>query len=155
MYSLSIKWLMYVILFLHLSTSLGCFCPWAIFSQNELDKLPWTSFVSGIYTKLVIISRSDQCLATDSPCGVKPWMNHLPPVRWPTFRFMFLNDSRCANLAWLCVCWRGEGFYLFLAFIHVMFILPKFPQVSIDADSTLFLIAYLINNESPITHRCM
>ena len=30
-----------------------------------------------------------------------PWMNHLPPVRWSNFRFMFLNESWCVSFTLL------------------------------------------------------
>ena len=67
---LYLKWLIYVILFLRLPTSLGCLRPWTFFSNNGLDKLPWTSFISDLHTKLNTISGSVPGLATDSPCGV-------------------------------------------------------------------------------------
>ena len=38
--------------------------------NNGLDMLSWTSFISGLYTKLRIINRSVTDLATDSPCRV-------------------------------------------------------------------------------------
>ena len=35
----SLKWLMFGIIFLYLSTSLRCFCPWTIFLNNGLDNI--------------------------------------------------------------------------------------------------------------------
>ena len=55
-----------------------------------------------------------------------PWMNHLPPVWWSNFRFMFLNESWCVSLTY----WRGifDWWLVFiLVFIHcpnVTFIIP-------------------------------
>ena len=65
-----LKWLMFGTLFLHLSITKICFCPRTFFSNNELDNLPWTSFIPDSHTKLRIINRSVLVSATDSPCGV-------------------------------------------------------------------------------------
>ena len=73
-------WLMFGVLFLFLPTSLGYFCPRTFrgFSNNGLNKLPWTPYLHAI---LRIISRGVSCLATDSRWGLLgPWMNHLPPA---------------------------------------------------------------------------
>ena len=82
--------------------------PWTYPSNNGLNKLPWTSCISDLYTKLLIVGRGDPGLANDSPCGVwavdkplascikvhfrlmffvtvgvfGPWANHLPLVWW-------------------------------------------------------------------------
>ena len=53
-----------------------------------------------------------------------PWMNHLPPVWWSNFSFMFLNESWCVSLAW----WRGILYWYLvsiIAFIHC-------PNVALD-----------------------
>ena len=62
--------LMYGILFLQLSNSLGCFRPRTFFLKNRLDWFPWTSFISYLHTILRIISRSVSGWIIDSPCGV-------------------------------------------------------------------------------------
>ena len=59
-----------VILFLHLSISLGCFCPRTFVCNNGLNKIPRTSFLSDMFIKLRIINRGASDLATVSPCWV-------------------------------------------------------------------------------------
>ena len=54
-------------LLLFLTTFLWCFVHGFCFSNNGLNKLPWTSYLHAI---LRIISRGVSGLATDSPCGV-------------------------------------------------------------------------------------
>ena len=69
-YLLSVKWIIYGILFLHLSaSSLACCCPRTFFDKR-LDKLPWTSFMSNLLFLQMIISRSVLVSANDYPCGV-------------------------------------------------------------------------------------
>ena len=94
------KCLMYGLLFLRLSTSLGSFHPRNFLFENGLDWFPCTPFILYLHTILSIISRcvvfrfsnwfSLRCL--------QPWMNHLPPVWWSNFRFIFLNESWCVSL---------------------------------------------------------
>ena len=60
-------WLVFGMLFLFLTSSLGCFVHGLCFSNNGLNKLPWTSYLHAI---LRITSRGVSGLATDSPCGV-------------------------------------------------------------------------------------
>ena len=55
-YLLCMKWLMYRILLLQLSSSLGYFCQRTSFSNNSMEKLLWPSFISNLNTKLRIIS---------------------------------------------------------------------------------------------------
>ena len=64
---LVLYWLMFGMLFIFLTTSLGCFVHGLCFSNNGLNKLPWTSYLHAI---LRIICRGDSGLTTDSPCGV-------------------------------------------------------------------------------------
>ena len=94
-------WLMYGVLFVLLSISLGCLSPWTFVSYNRLDNLPWTSFISTSPTKLR--SRSvpylQPCNRFSSRC-LGPWMTHL---WWSTLRFLFLRQQ-------LMCC--GEDFYL-------------------------------------------
>ena len=67
-------WLVFGMLFLFLTTSLGCFCPRTLLFG--LNKLPWTSYLHAI---LRIISRGVSGLATGSPCGVwgREWTTSL------------------------------------------------------------------------------
>ena len=61
-----------------LTTSLGCFFVHRLcFSNNGLNKLPWTSYLHAI---LRIISRGASGLVADSPCGVwgRGWTTCLP-----------------------------------------------------------------------------
>ena len=48
------------------------------------------------------------------------WTDHLPPVWWSNFRFMFLNESWCVSLTQ----WRGI-FYLIFSFYYCLYRLPK------------------------------
>ena len=50
-----------------LTTSLGCFGHGLCFSNNGLNKLPWTSYFHAL---LRIISGGVSGVATDSHCGV-------------------------------------------------------------------------------------
>ena len=50
-----------------LTTSPDVFVHVLCYSNNELNKLPWTSYLHAILT---IISRGVSGLATDSPCDV-------------------------------------------------------------------------------------
>ena len=79
-YLVGVLWLMFGLLFLHLCTFLGCFCPRTlVFLNNGLGKLPWTSSISYLYAKLRIINRNVSGLATDSPCNVwgRGWTTRL------------------------------------------------------------------------------
>ena len=70
-YLLNMKYLMYGLLFLQLSISLGCFCLWTFFLKNGLDQFPWTSYI--LYLQIILsrrIIRSVSGLTTYSPCGV-------------------------------------------------------------------------------------
>ena len=76
---LSMKWLMCVTLFLYISTCLGCFCPWTIFTKHKrIGKLPRTSSIGDLHTILRIVSRGVPRLATDCPsgCGWTTWLLH-------------------------------------------------------------------------------
>ena len=75
---INLKCVMYGLLFLQLSSSPGCFHPQTFFLKNGLDWFPWTSKWFSL-----------RCLGL--------WMNHLPPVWWSNFRFMFLKESWCVS----------------------------------------------------------
>ena len=79
-----------------LTTSLGCFFHGICFSNNGLNKLPWTSYLHVI---LRIISRDVSVLATDFPCGVwgRGWTTcllHDSPL------FGSQNESWYISLEW-------------------------------------------------------
>ena len=104
------KWLMYGILFLHAFSSLCCFCPLTFFSNNVLDNLPWSSFITDSNIKLSIINKRIPELALSLLAVF--WSVHEPFAF--TFRLMFF--------IWLLVCTLGiveRNFYWFLAFINV------------------------------------
>ena len=64
-------------LFLFLSTSLGCFVHGFCLSSNGLNILPWTSFTC--YTK----DNQQGCFRLSNWFSMRrlgPWMNHLPPA---------------------------------------------------------------------------
>ena len=62
--------LMFGILFLHLSTSHGCFRPRSFFLNNGLDNTEWASLISDLHTKLRITSMGVPEFATGFPCYV-------------------------------------------------------------------------------------
>ena len=106
---------MFGILFLHLSTSLGCFCPRKFSLNNGLDNIQGTSFSSGLDTKLRISSSSFSGFA-DSPFGM--W-----GLGWTA---PLLYDGL---LLWLCflkrqlVCKLGiiERDFLSISSLHLCF----------------------------------
>ena len=63
-FSLNMKLLIWWILFLYWYTSLGYFCPQTLFWKHGLDKLPSTSLISDLHTKVGKITRSVSGLAT-------------------------------------------------------------------------------------------
>ena len=70
-YLLNMKRLMYGIMLLQLSNSLGCFRPRTFFLKNGLDLFPWNSSISYLHTILSIMSMIVSGLGTVSPCGVR------------------------------------------------------------------------------------
>ena len=128
----SMKWLMYGILFLRLSTSLGCFCPQTFFSQNGLDKLVKTSFMSDLYTKLRIISRSVPGLVTDSPCSVWGFKQTSCLLCDGPLLGLYFNDSRCVH----SVKWRGI-FYTCVTLFLFLYIIKVFLSIFLSNDLTL------------------
>ena len=101
-----------------LSAYLGCFCQRIFFfPKNWLDKLPWNSFLSDLYTKLRTIIRGAPGVATDYFCAV--WdrgINLLPFVWWPTF-----SCSLFEKAVGVYVLQIGEEFSID-SFIHVLHI---------------------------------
>ena len=98
-YLLDMKYLIYGPLFLQLSTSLGCFRPWIFFLKKRfgLLVLDIICFIFTYYTQdnQQVYFRlgnwfSLQCLG--------PWTNHLLPVWWSNFNFMFLKENWCVSL---------------------------------------------------------
>ena len=84
LYLLSMESLIYGTLFLHISTTPGCFCPRAIFSKKQVaSDLRFMKFTH--YTK----DNQQGCSWFNkwfSLWCLGPCMNHLPPVWWSTFR---------------------------------------------------------------------
>ena len=114
-YLLVMYWLLFGVLFLFLTTSLGCFCPRTLQIVqsviNGLNKLPWTSYLHAI---LRIISKGVSGLATDSPCGVwgRGWTTCLLHDS-PLFSLHILNESWYVTLEWDFIY-----LLLFLASVH-------------------------------------
>ena len=103
-FNMCLIWLMFWILFLHLSTSLGCFCPRTI------------SHISDLHNKLRILSRSVSGFITGSPCCV--WGR-----RWttcvlyddPFSGLYFWNDSwRISLVSWRGILCRFLALFIFL-----------------------------------------
>ena len=66
-----------------------------------------------------------------------PWMNHMPPVWWSNFRFMFLNESWYVGLTE----WRGI-FYWCLALLWSLYIAQMLPLSFLSHAFTLRLLFY-------------
>ena len=79
---------MYETVFLHLSASLRCLCPWTFFLKNELDKLPWASLISNLHRKLRIFN-VPSLAADDSPCGVEALDEHFHSCMVVHFNYCF------------------------------------------------------------------
>ena len=128
---LNMKWLMYGILCLDLSTSLGGSCPRAIFAKR-IGQVTTDPSIPDLYTILRIINMSVRGLASDSLGCLGPWMNHLPPVRWTTFRFGVLNVSGCVN-------WLERDFLMLFCLKYY----PVFPIIFLSNDFTLKELFYI------------
>ena len=92
-----------------LTCSLGCFDHGFCFSNNGLNMLPWTSFTC--YTK----GNQQGCFRLSNWFSLRrlgPWMTHLPPAWWSTFRLTFQNDSWYVSLEWYFI------YLLFIASVH-------------------------------------
>ena len=96
-------WLMFGMLFLSLTTSLWFFVHGLCFSNNGLNKVPWTSYLHAI---LRIIRRDVSGLATDSSCGV--WGRG-----WTTCLCMIVHFS-AHILKWELVCKFRVRFHIFI-----------------------------------------
>ena len=154
-------WLMFGILFLHLSTSLGCLCPQTFFLNSGLDKyIPiyrqWAFFISDLYTKIRLISRSVSGFATGSSCGIwdRGWntcrlydgpLLGLCVLKW---HFMCKFGMVVRNLLSIffalgsCFCTLHKFFLLFLVsflfwntFFYIKYVVLPY---SIDMASALF-----------------
>ena len=79
------------------------------FLNNGLNMLPWTSFTC--YTK----DNQQGCFRLSNWFFLRrlgPWMNHLPPAWWSTFRLTFQNESWYVSLEWYFI------YLLFFASVH-------------------------------------
>ena len=107
-------------LFLHVSTSLGCFCVRTIFSKKQ------TGVTSDLpYMRFTYYSKNNQqgvpVLATDSPCIV--W-GHCLLYHGPLLGLGFLLSVAVKNwYDWVGFC------YEFLVFIHVLYITQVLPII--------------------------
>ena len=100
---------MFGMLFLFITTSLGCFVHGFCLSNNGLSMLPWTSFTC--YAK----SNKQGCFRLSNWFSLRrlgPWMNHLPSAWLSTFRLIFQNESWYVSLEWYFI------YSLFLASVH-------------------------------------
>ena len=112
LYLLSMKWLMCGTLILHINTSLGCFCPWTIFTKKRIAQATLDFFEMRFtnYTKDHWQGCSRLSYWFPLRC-LGPWMNPLPPAWCSIFRFRFYIFSWCE------VWCDGEGFFpCFIAF---------------------------------------
>ena len=96
-YLLNMKYLMHELLFLQLFTSQRCFHP------RTLKKRIGLVTMDLLYIKFTYYSQATQQEGFSlsnrfSLWWLGPWMNHLPPVPWSGFMFMFLKESWCVSL---------------------------------------------------------
>ena len=77
----------------------------------------WTSchgpLLSDLHTKIRISAGVFQAHNWFPLQCLGPWMNHLSPIWWSTFRFIFLNDSWCVIMMWL----KGIFYWLLPLFL--------------------------------------
>ena len=76
---------------LHISISLWCFCPRIIFTKKRIGQVT----LDLLYIRFTYYTKGNQQgFSRLSNCFslrcLGPWMNHLPPVWWPTFRSSIL-----------------------------------------------------------------
>ena len=118
--------LMYRLLFLQFSTSLGCSAHGLSFWKTDS-----TSYYGPpLYHihMLMVISRLSNWLCLWPRC-LGPWMNHLPPVQLSNFMFVFLNES------WVCKFdIVKRNFLLMFTFDHCLYTLPL-PLLSLSYGS--------------------
>ena len=127
-YLLNMKWMMYGILFLHLSTFLKCFCPRTTFAKRLMGNLSRTLSIAYLNIILRTICRSFPGLTTEPPCGLwdRGWTNCLL-YDGPFLGLGFLSVSWCVSLI--------EGFcFWFIASIHVL------------SNTRFFLLCFLLNH---------
>ena len=80
---------------------LGCFCPRTIFAKKRIGQVT----TDLLFIRFTYYNKDNQqecsLLSNWFPLWcLGPWMNHLPPVWWSTFRFGFFNVSWCVSLVW-------------------------------------------------------
>ena len=105
-------WLMFGMLFLFLTTSLGCFVHGLCFSINGLTKLPWTSYLQAM---LRIISRS---VSDWAGWRLGPWMN--------TCLLCMIVHFSANILKWELVCKFGVRFHIFINIYAFTYIFTLF-----------------------------
>ena len=104
-YSHDMNYLLYGILFLQISASLRCFCQRTLF-----PKTVWTGWHGHPLYQIYLINQDtrQECFRLSNRSFLWccwPWVDHLPPVRWSTFSFMFVNGSWCENLIFYPRVW--------------------------------------------------
>ena len=62
-----------------------CFCPWTFSLNIGLDMFPLDSFMSCLHSLLGYSTGEFQTLQLIVLAALVPWINHMPPVCWPTF----------------------------------------------------------------------
>ena len=83
----------------------NCPLPWDVSTHEpSFWKADWTSYHGPPLYHIYILHSDNQqeCFRLLSNWfslrSLGPWINHLPPVWWSNFRFMFLDDSWCVSL---------------------------------------------------------
>ena len=135
---LSMKWWMCATLFLHISTSLGCFCPRTIsFSKRKLIGQVTSNFLYMRFTYYTKINQQDYFRRSNwFPWRyLVPWMNHWPPVWWPDFRIRSSIVSCCESLIW----WK----WVFLLIYYLFSWFTNYPSFAYYFSNQINLLAML------------
>ena len=103
---------------LHISTSLGFFGPRTIFTKKKCIGQVTSDL---LYIRFTYYTKDNQQGCSRLSNGfsmwcLRPWMNHLPPIWWSTFRFRFLIVSWYGSLIW----WRG--IFLLISCLYSCFV---------------------------------
>ena len=73
---------------------------------------------------------------------LRPWMNHLPPVWWSNFRFMFVNESWYVSLT----LWKK--ILLAFSFYYWFYTLPKwylyYSSHTVSLRNSFFILSTII-----------
>ena len=143
LYSLSMKWLMCGTLFLHKSTSIGCFWPRTMFPKIRIGQVTWDL----LYMRFIYYTKDNQ----QDCCRIRNWFRNVWGCGLTTC-LMCVGPLLGFDFE-LSVCMKvgygGEGFFSwFLVVFHVLYItqvlLIIFPLILIYSQIAFFNTKYFV-----------